>query len=49
MPSNLQIHEEGHMDHESVGRHWDENADTWTKLLRAGYDYSRDGLNTPAF
>ena len=37
------------MDHESVGRYWDENAEVWTKLVRAGYDIFRDGLNTPAF
>jgi len=32
-----------------VGRYWDENADAWTLLSRAGYDVYRDGLNTPAF
>jgi SAM-dependent methyltransferase len=37
------------MDHEEVGRYWDENAETWTRLVRAGYDVARDGLNTPAF
>ena len=37
------------MDHEEVGRYWDENAEAWTELVRAGYDYYRDGLNTPAF
>ncbi len=37
------------MDHEEVGRYWDENAEAWTELVRAGYDHSRDGLNTPAF
>ncbi len=37
------------MDHESVGRCWNENAEVWTKLARAGYDIFRDGLNTPAF
>ena len=37
------------MDHEEVGRHWDENAEVWTELVRAGYDHYRDGLNTPAF
>lgn len=37
------------MDHEDVGRHWDDNAEAWTKLVRAGYDVYRDGLNTPAF
>lgn len=37
------------MDHEEVGRYWDENAEVWTELARAGYDHYRDGLNTPAF
>lgn len=37
------------MDHEEVGRYWDENAEVWTELVRAGYDHYRDGLNTPAF
>lgn len=37
------------MNHEEVGRHWDENAEAWTELVRAGYDHYRDGLNTPAF
>ena len=37
------------MDHEEVGRYWDENAGVGTELVRAGYDHFRDGLNTPAF
>jgi ubiquinone/menaquinone biosynthesis C-methylase UbiE len=37
------------MDHEEVGRYWDQNAEVWTELVRAGYDHYRDGLNTPAF
>lgn len=37
------------MDHEEVGRFWEENAEAWTELVRAGYDHYRDGLNTPAF
>ena len=36
------------MDHIEVGRHWNSNADVWTKLARAGYDVYRDYLNTPA-
>ena len=28
---------------------WEANADTWTRLVRAGYDVYRDALNTPAF
>lgn len=30
------------MDHEEVGRYWNGNAETWTKLARAGYDVYRD-------
>ena len=37
------------MDHEEVGRYWDDNAEVWTELVRAGYYHYRDGLNTPAF
>jgi ubiquinone/menaquinone biosynthesis C-methylase UbiE len=37
------------MDHKEVGRFWNANADTWTKLSRAGFDVYRDYLNTPAF
>lgn len=37
------------MNHQEAGRYWDGNADTWTKLARAGYDVYRDHLNTPAF
>jgi ubiquinone/menaquinone biosynthesis C-methylase UbiE len=37
------------MDHAEVGRYWNENAEVWTKLARAGYDIYRDYLNTPAF
>src|SRR5215510_14045485 len=37
------------MDHEEVGRFWNDNADAWAKLSRAGYDVYRDYLNTPAF
>jgi len=28
---------------------WDENAEVWTQLARAGYDVYRDLVNTPAF
>ena len=28
---------------------WEENAEAWTRLSRAGYDVYRDALNTPAF
>ena len=37
------------MNHEEAGRYWNENAATWTRLARAGYDVYRDYLNTPAF
>ena len=37
------------MDDRYVGRMWDENAEVWTKLARAGYDVYRDRVNTPAF
>lgn len=37
------------MDSKQAGRYWDENAEAWTKLVRAGYDTYRDYLNTPAF
>jgi ubiquinone/menaquinone biosynthesis C-methylase UbiE len=37
------------MDHREAGRYWDDNADAWTELARAGYDVYRDHLNTPAF
>ncbi len=37
------------MDHNEVGRYWNENAAAWTHLSRAGYDVYRDQLNTPTF
>lgn len=37
------------VDHIEAGRCWNDNADAWTKLARAGYDTYRDHLNTPAF
>lgn len=37
------------MNHHEVGRYWNENAEAWTKLSRAGYDIYRDYLNTSAF
>jgi ubiquinone/menaquinone biosynthesis C-methylase UbiE len=37
------------MNHRQVGRYWNENADAWTKLARAGYDVYRDHFNTPVF
>jgi len=37
------------MKRTEVGRYWEENAETWTRHARVGYDIYRDGLNTPAF
>ena len=37
------------MDHRTVGEFWNRNAETWTRLVREGYDLYRDKLNTPAF
>jgi ubiquinone/menaquinone biosynthesis C-methylase UbiE len=37
------------MDHKQAGEYWDGNAETWTKLARAGYDVYRDAFNTPGF
>jgi ubiquinone/menaquinone biosynthesis C-methylase UbiE len=37
------------MDHKQVRRYWNQNAEVWTQLARAGYDVYRDYLNTPAF
>jgi len=37
------------MDHKEVGKYWEGNAETWTKLSRMGCDTYRDYVNTPAF
>src|SRR5437016_3849060 len=37
------------MDYEEAGRLWNDNAEAWTGLARAGFDVYRDNLNTPAF
>jgi ubiquinone/menaquinone biosynthesis C-methylase UbiE len=37
------------MEPSEVAAHWESNADTWTRLVRAGYDVYRDWHNTPAF
>jgi ubiquinone/menaquinone biosynthesis C-methylase UbiE len=37
------------VNHNEVRRYWNGNAETWTRLARAGYDVYRDHLNTPAF
>ncbi|MGI9479356.1 MAG: class I SAM-dependent methyltransferase [Hyphomicrobiaceae bacterium] len=34
---------------EDVGKYWEANAATWTRLSRSGRDVYRDTLNTPAF
>ncbi len=39
----------GRMDAKAVAAHWEGNAETWTRLSRAGHDRYRDALNTPAF
>lgn len=36
-------------DPAGVAKCWEENAETWTRHSRAGYDIYRDALNTPAF
>ena len=42
-------HLEAFMDHLQTGKLWEDNADAWTAMVRAGYDIYRDCLNTPAF
>ena len=37
------------MDHRDAGRYWNDNAEGWTQLSRAGHDTFRDWVNTPAF
>jgi len=37
------------MDHKQVRNYWNNNAEAWTHLARAGYDTYRNHLNTPAF
>lgn len=37
------------MDEAAVRRVWNDNADGWTEMSRAGYDVFRDVINTPAF
>jgi len=37
------------MNHKEAGRLWNESAESWAKLARAGYDIYRDQLNSPAF
>lgn len=37
------------MNEEELAQCWNNNATTWTKLVREGYDVLRDHLNTPCF
>lgn len=37
------------MDDKEVKQYWNENAEAWTVLARAGFDIYRDFLNTPVF
>jgi ubiquinone/menaquinone biosynthesis C-methylase UbiE len=37
------------MNEREVKHYWDQNAEAWTALSRAGYDVYRDQVNTPAF
>jgi len=37
------------VNHKDVGAYWEDNAEAWTKLARAGHDIYRDFVNTPAF
>lgn len=33
-----------HMDHTEAGKYWNDKAEVWTRLSRAGYDVYRDYL-----
>jgi ubiquinone/menaquinone biosynthesis C-methylase UbiE len=37
------------LDPTDVARHWEANAEAWTRQARSGFDIFRDALNTPAF
>ena len=37
------------MEPTEVAKHWEANAENWTRFSRAGHDVYRDALNTPAF
>ena len=37
------------MNDKEAGQYWNENAEAWTTIARAGFDIYRDYLNTPAF
>lgn len=37
------------MESAEIAAYWEGNAETWTRLVRAGYDVYRDAHNSPAF
>lgn len=37
------------MTDQEVGKYWNDNAEAWTQLARAGFDLYRNHFNTPAF
>jgi len=37
------------LDSTDVARHWEANAEAWTRQARNGFDIFRDAVNTPAF
>src|ERR1700753_930710 len=37
------------MDERQNAQHWEENAPDWVRLVRKGFDTSRDLVNSPAF
>jgi ubiquinone/menaquinone biosynthesis C-methylase UbiE len=37
------------MNHKEVAGYWNQNAEAWTRLSRAGFDVYRDYFNTPCF
>ena len=39
----------GNMRYLDVAKHWNENADQWTRDVRAGFDVYRDKFTFPAF
>jgi SAM-dependent methyltransferase len=45
----IQVSRKKIMKSAEVARFWEANAENWTRFVRAGYDVSRDLLNTPAF
>ena len=37
------------MNDKEAGQYWNENAEAWTIIARAGFDIYRNYLNSPAF